>query len=551
MNTRYTEIFLFLSRLSRRSNKGFAMGFVLMVGVLMAATGAVMLLRSGSEREKVVAQQNTAKGIAKAEVGVTRIRFFLNQQQHQQLIKTEFGEWQTVADEISASGSSSSSSSSSDSNQLQGITCDGSGGSGGSSSSSSSSSSASGFSDAFDTGMFNKLIGQQWIPVNASDPSAGEFRLTSYELETPAPTPEEPNPEPTMVTLEVEARGLNQDDSSDLKSNNSVRAISVDLPIIELSTEEEAEASLTPGLWISDTTNGSGGQNDNSKQSSGPQGPINAVTWIDCSQNSDWNSSQSYVNNSKLDPTPIQIGDTTINPAQNGGVKRIKDDMLPIPSRPSSGVKNMGSKDWSDCYAVLPRISGNSSTCSVGSGTDSPVGDIYYYRFTGDDSIKLSNAQIQIKPPPGKKVVIFIQGGITMSGTSKPSGGQRVKCRSGSGTKNVVTFIGDPEDPSKLELYSESREKPIDISDTTMISGFVHAPKTELKISQAQVRGAAWVKRMDASNSEGSGCDRSIKQMDVGQTLVVGGGDGEPQSFTTLGQVSSYRSVQVKTGTEE
>ena len=53
MNTRYTEIFLFLSRLSLRSDKGFAMGFVLIVGVLMTATGAAMLLRSASEKEKV------------------------------------------------------------------------------------------------------------------------------------------------------------------------------------------------------------------------------------------------------------------------------------------------------------------------------------------------------------------------------------------------------------------------------------------------------------------------------------------------------------------
>ena len=56
MNTRYTEIFLFLSRLSLRSDKGFAMGFVLIVGVLMTATGAVMLLRSASEKEKVFLQ---------------------------------------------------------------------------------------------------------------------------------------------------------------------------------------------------------------------------------------------------------------------------------------------------------------------------------------------------------------------------------------------------------------------------------------------------------------------------------------------------------------
>lgn len=291
--------------------------------------------------------------------------------------------------------------------------------------------------------------------------------------------------------------------------------------------------------------NKDGERNDNSKQSNGDNLPINTITWIDCSQNDDWNDSSSYVNDSKLDSTPIEIGNRTIDPTSDGGVKQIKDDLFPIPSLPSSGVKNMGSRDWSNCYAVLPRIAGNSSTCSVGAGTDNPVGNIYYYRFTGDDSIKLSNAQIQINPPNNKKVVIFIQGGITMSGTDQPSGGMTTTCRSGNGERSVVSFIGDPDDPSKLEIYSESSSKPIDISDTTMISAFVHAPDTQLKISQAEVRGAAWVKSIDASSSEGSGCDRSIQQMDVGTPLILGG-EKERQTYTTLGAISSYQTVEAK-----
>ncbi len=537
MNTRYTETFLFLSRLSRRSNKGFALGFALCAGVLMASTGVVMLMRSSSEREKVIAQQTIAKGITKADVGVTRIAYFFNQPQHQKLIKTPTDQWQSVADEIiaelAADGGGGSDSSS---NQLQGAACDGSGGS----DSSESDSSSSGSSGAFDTDMFNKLLNNEWITIKTSkDTSAGEYRLTGYELDSET--------DPQFVNLQVEARGFDQDDNTtELKSNNSVRGINVLLPIMEQTEEEEAESSMIPGLWVSDTNNGSGGQNDNSKMSSDSSKtkPINAVTWIDCSQNSDWNTSESYVNSMKLDSTPIKIGETNINPTDNGGVKQIKDNMLPVPSIPSSGVKNMGSRDWSDCYATLPRISGNSSTCSVGSGTDTPVGNIYYYKFTGDDSIKLSNAQLRIKPPEGKKVVIHITGGITISGTGKDHGAP-ASCQGTS--EKVATYIGDPDDPSKLELYSHSSSKPIDISDTTMISAFVHAPKTELKISQAQVRGAAWVKRMDASNSGGgSGCDRAIKQMDVGKTLVMGGEEEEAQPTTTLGQVASYYSTEAE-----
>ncbi|MDJ0846169.1 hypothetical protein [Crocosphaera sp.] len=534
MNTRYTETFLFLSRLSRRSNKGFAMGFVVTAGFLMAATGAVMLLRSSSETEKVAAQQTTAKGTAKADVGVTRIVYFLNQPQHQKLIKKPTAQWQTVADEIIAELEAGSSSSSGSSNQLQGAACDGSGGS----DSGDSGASASGSTDEFDEEMFDQLINNEWITISSSDTSAGEYRLTGYELDSET--------DPKLVNLQVEARALNQkNNTNDLKANNAIRAVNVLLPIIEITPEEEAENSLTPGLWVSDTKNGSGGRQDNSKMSSGDQGPINAVTWIDCSQKSEWKSNSSYVNNSKLDATPIKIGERNINPVEGGGVKQVRDDMLPVPSIPSSGVNNMGSRDWGDCYATLPRgVNGNSSTCSVGAGTDTPVGNIYYYKFTGDDSIKLSNAQLRIKPPEGKKVVIHITGGITISGTGKTHGAP-ASCKGTS--EKVATYIGDPDDPSKLELYSHSSSKAIDISDTTMISAFVHAPKTELKISQAQVRGAAWVKNMDASNSGGgSGCDRAIKQMDVGKTLVMGGEEEEAQPITTLGQVASYQSTEAE-----
>ena len=75
-------------------------------------------------------------------------------------------------------------------------------------------------------------------------------------------------------------------------------------------------------------------------------------------------------------------------------------------------------------------------------------------------------------------------------------------------------------------------------------------PGKVVQISQSQIRGAAWLKAMDGSNSKGSGCDRSIKQMDVGPTLVMPAGApsgaAEPQDFTILGQVSSYRSIQIE-----
>ena len=94
MNTRYTEIFLFLARLSRKSNKGVALGFVLIAGVLMAGGAAMMLLRSSSEKEKVVAQEASAKGKTTGEVAIARMQYLLGQ--YPFLAQLPFDDWQSA-----------------------------------------------------------------------------------------------------------------------------------------------------------------------------------------------------------------------------------------------------------------------------------------------------------------------------------------------------------------------------------------------------------------------------------------------------------------------
>ena len=518
MNTRYTEIFLFLSRLSLRSDKGFAMGFVLIVGVLMTATGAVMLLRSASEKEKVFLQKNTFKGIAKVDIGVTRIAHFLNHTEHQQLIKTEWGEWsdkdfidKIVKDaEKAAAVSGNNNNNSNSGNQLEPLDCKGNpipwgeeeGGeeTADEPNPDTETSSNEFYPNEFDEDEFKAMVKKldknnpQWIEIDENDPSAGEFRLTSYKLLPLEEDRPDDNPEPTMVELEVEARGLDQDNDGYLKSNNSLRKVSVRLPILERSEEasegEEASDSSSspiPGLWISDTKNGKKGSEDNSKQSSGNQKPIDAVTWIDCTQKSDWKKSGSdYVNNSKL---------------ANGKVQQVKNDLPGLPPIPSSPkVRDMGSRVWANCYVTLPLgVNDNNSSCpNVPNVTDEPIGNAYYYKFTGSDSMNLSSVQIRINPPPGKKVIIFASGIISISGTSDFTNYNKyydegedkykefpqeyldaLKCRSGSGTETVTAYIGDLTDPSKLEIYSSTSDEALKLQGQNIFSGFLHAPNTK------------------------------------------------------------------------
>ncbi|MDJ0507668.1 MAG: hypothetical protein QNJ64_00195 [Crocosphaera sp.] len=576
MNTKYTQIFLFLSRFSRKNNKGFAMAFCLTIGVVLAATGTAMLIRSSNESKNVAAQENTARASAKADVAVGRMRRFLNEPQHRELIKKPLGDWAgfTGSDNDSNNNNDNSDNSeTSDSSGIEGIACDGDSGSedsGSEDSGSEDSDTENAESEAVDTAMLQKLLAKEWIPIDNNDPSAGDYRLRDYCLvepeindingnrECPSSEAQVDPEELDRVWLQVEARAINND-SDDLNTNNSIRAvetmITLNKPLTEEEEEEEEEeggGTDIPGLWVSDTDNGSGGRIDNAKLSSNNYKAVNADTWVDCTHNK---SDSSLVQKNKIDPTPIAIRGQQIIP----GFLDVRDDLPAVPPIPSSGVKNMGSRDWSDCYATLPRIPENSSSCSVGSGTDTPVGDTYYYKFTGDDSLKVNNAQLRIKPPVGKKVVIFVTGGIQVDGTGKKHG-PSATCRSHTNTNQTMkvdSYIGDPDDPSKLEIYSTSNSKEVKLSGQNIISGFIHAPKTKVLISQSEIRGAVWAKEFDASNSGGgsSGCAYAVRQMDVGTLLVTGGGDeteteteetAPSQAPPTLGTIGSYRTLEAK-----
>ncbi|MGK7938703.1 MAG: hypothetical protein AB4062_00795 [Crocosphaera sp.] len=576
MNTKYTQIFLFLSRLSQKNNKGFAMAFCLTIGVVLAATGTAMLMRSSNENKNVAAQQNTARGLAKADVAVTRLVYFLNQPQHRELITTPLNDWEDFA---SANNQSNNNNNNNDNagdgeNGIEGVSCDG---------NSNTEDENAGNENAEDENadeveevniaMLQKLLAQEWIPIDSNDPSAGDYRLRDYCLVEPetigderkCPTNPEIPDDIDRVWLQVEARAVHYD-SNDLKTNNSLRAIEAMVPINRIPSEEEeeeeGEAPDIPGLWVSDTNDGSGGRIDNAKLSSNDYKAVNAVSWVDCTHSK---NDSSLVQKNKIDTSSITIRGQQVTPEFN----KVRDDLPGAPSIPNSyfsGVFN--SIEISDCYSTLPRNGlgknkewGGKSECKqINDGTvDSPVGKIYYYKFTGDDSLKVNNGQLRIDPPEGRKVVIVIEGGFQVDGTGDKGFNpkQTPKCISHTenhNTKmNVDSYIGDPDDPSKLEIYSKSTSKEFKLSGQNLVSGFVHVPKTKILISQSEIRGAAWAKEFDASNSGGgsSGCAYAVRQMDVGTPLVLSGGDEseveetEPSEVPpTLGTIGTYRTLE-------
>ncbi len=511
MNTRLK---LTLLTLTTHKNQGFSIVFALMIGVGMILTTSTMIIRASQGKNQTTAQESINKASSNTDLAVTRIAYFLNQ--NRELIKKPTDQWQTVANETTTTSHSSGSTT------IQGIACDSTAGTGG----------AEGSTDSAGnkTTILNNLVTQSWLSIDENNPSAGDYRLQQYQLNSLH--------KPTKVKMQVEARTL-QENSTDLSLNNSISSIEVTFPIIDPSQKVTAPM---PGLWISDTTGGTGGVNHNSKQSSGANQPINAITWLDCTQMTDWQTNVSYVNNEKLNLNPITIGNRIVNPTE---IQQVQDDLPDVPSSPL-GAYNLGSLNASNCYITLPRTPGNTWGGDAGSEcetindrtSDTAIDGVYYYEFTGD--VSLSNSQIRINPPTGTKVVIHVTGGITLSGKAMAHGASS-SCLGASDA--VATYMGDPDDPSKLELYSHSSFEPIDISETTLISGFVHAPDTQLKISEGQVRGAAWVKSMDASNSGGGlGCDRSIKQMDVGTPQIMEDPAKEPHPY--LGKPIHYRTLE-------
>ncbi|MGK7945873.1 MAG: hypothetical protein AB4058_15530, partial [Microcystaceae cyanobacterium] len=477
----------------------------------MVLTAVVMMTRVSDHKDNVFARKVTFNASSVTDIGITRILNFLNQPQHRTLIAQNPDQWVATANAVTTASSFTPDANKYYPDRAELCLAD----TDGSTSPWGGDAAENSEYGPVDVAFLAELMTQNWLAVDSNDASKGGYRLHSYSVT--------PGPGGGIATLVVEGQAVN-DSSSELKTNNSVQAVKLTVPytVDSNGSASTPDSIKLPGMWISENSN----DTENSKQSNGK---IQAVTWIDCSQKGDFQRNTAYINDQKIDTSSdIIIGSETLTPE----LKQVKDRLPDVPSIPSSVPSSKiyefsGEAKLSDCYVTLPRIAANAGENSCGSEaqidnsvtTDEDVNGVYYYKFTNNSvSLDLSNGQLRIKPPANKKVVIYVAGEVKLSGTSLPDGASHSSKTTCEGSSNdVTTYIGDPNDPSKLELYSTSSSKPIDVSDTTLISAFVHAPKTTFKTNQAQIRGAAWFKRSEISQSNGSGCYYSVKQMDVGE----------------------------------
>ncbi len=240
----------------------------------------------------------------------------------------------------------------------------------------------------------------------------------------------------------------------------------------------------------------------------------------------------------------------------------------------SVGDATTGYLDLSACTIRLPRKSGVEN--AWGSGCNDPIkmafnggtvagsvlatGDVaaadnrYHYLIPSSapvgNSIILANAAILIEPDAGKKVVLYVRGDITMSGTgsngtssptvslattgsrdSDPNASPNYGCEltADTGTAAVTTFINQGS-PANLEMYgadgsafpnwsSGHTANVVNMAGNTRINGFMLFPAAEVRVSQGLISGSVWARTFDFSNT--AGCTVGVVQNSVGNVLAA------------------------------
>ena len=265
-----------------------------------------------------------------------------------------------------------------------------------------------------------------------------------------------------------------------------------------------------------------------------------------------------YINDERLgDATTYASGnkDTTITPDIVASPAAIP----PIPYLNSLTLTDtFDSMKLTDCFIVLPRIldadrvnlnftvaniqsfayGGLGGTkCSDVAGVSgdfnndvtidpTPHDGVYRYLITDalgggttDVSLKLNNAQIYVNPPvSGGRVEIYLARNLEVNGSSsqnEPNSRTYLTCvddESYTYTSYIDGFINQGP-PNNLTIYGTEGTTDVSVNQS-IIRALVHVPNGFVDISQGQIQGAVWAKRLKSSNS-GSGCKVGVEQQNI------------------------------------
>jgi hypothetical protein len=526
--------------------QGFALPAAIGIGLVVMLVGVTMVVRSQADRSTAIAQKATADSLSVSEAGITRILALLKK--YPALAAQSATTWPTSTSTMTTSaaicgGSASTSTPTTEESKL-----------------------------------ITRSRSAQWLNINDTDVEwreLGEFRVVSYEPNTPTAG---------TSNLVVEGRARSENNAATTTSSttigfgNSTTALSVQFPITG------GGSAAGPGIWVIGTSTPIDVSTD---------GTINASVCVLGTSFDSGKISVSKLEQTGSNPKPIYDGKVPSVTAAPGSP-------IPLPAPPATAYR-LPPLDLSNCYIVLPRIPTASRTngltgtnCSVSDKfgtpypntfnvtTDTPTGGVYSYLIdsttsgssssnsgdAGGDSIKLSNSGLIIDPPTGTKVVLYVRGNVSISGTSGGS-----PANSCVGTSTPVTSYINGYSPtntsfqnttdwkydttanappsanntglaSNLEIYGADgsggtwgtgyKMENFQVTEATMVTGFLYVPKATVDGSQAEIRGTVWSEVFKSSNS--SGCRRAMVQASVGDTRVP-----LPSSTISIGSIKSWR----------
>jgi hypothetical protein len=476
------------------------------LGLLMILAALIVGIRSQEDRVSASSQNKTSQSLSVAETGIARVTALLKK--YPALVTKPTGDWNTTTDTTTTICSGGTASTASN-------------------------------ETATEAALIDSIRSSGWIQVETGNPSKGEYKVLNYTLNSPVAG---------TNTLIVQARAQSDNGATTTSVLNSSTFLEVQIPT-------DGSTNI-PGLWVRKVLST----------------PIDVSTDESLNTNVQVEGCSLPSDTSKIGTAKLETVSGTIEPIYDGSTPGVTADPDAFPSLPSppTGTPVLPSIDASNCYVVLPRMPRTGSnptgtTCNDKSSlisafdgvtSDVPTDNVYRYiidstssNSPGGDSIKLSNSQLIIDPPTGTKVVLYVRGNITISGTS-PSSYSTSCVGTSTGVSSYInggypagaSYPANSGLPANLEIYGADgsgggdwgtgyKMEKINVSDTTMMSAFIYAPEATVDVSQGQIKGTVWTKEFKASNS--SGCDIAVIQQDVGNLQV--------QFVPTIDRVTLWR----------
>ena len=515
-------------------DNGFVTVMVTVVGLVMLFAATGMVLRTHQNKVNAFAQNQSAASLGMAETGLAQTMHLLEKYPPLAMNKLEQDAnsvWNTGASDWNTTFSSVSSS-----NSCISIN----------STPTSFSPPSDGSTDKTNITKAYKMIDGD--PSNDDEAWVGDskkrYRVRKYE------------PDLSAMTAILQIEGQYQDES--------ISVVEVEIPL-----EDKSFDVAVPGVWVDDSAT------TPIEISASQGGVIKASVCINAET---FNSSAHKIVQNDLStdtlPTEVGGGQPTILPSSNGPSIPKPGFPDPPPEIPIGTVEINPLVGLKECYIILPRIdenttdreyeplavknisdtSGDHDNChNFNDSTDVETPDangIYHYiiKENGDKSID-GKVQIIINPPADTaeknyRVALHLEGAINIINwedvSSQPKYDDPVipilECQeNGSNTTThyltsyITSVIGIDTDTGKyiesaknIDVYYTGTEK--STINQTVVTGFYYFPNAEITTSQGQIRGSAWAKKFEASNS-GSSCGIAIDQMEVSEdaTRLAGG----------------------------